>query len=219
MRLYIALLFVLMGTLVSGQAVARTTQNQSQSQSQHTQTAQQIFNELAKTTLMRANFQQKKQLPNTNKTFVSSGKVVFAKNQGVLWQISSPVKADLIMTAKNMVQKTANTQSRISLEQNQHASTATVFLGLMSGDSKTLNDNFSIKSAKYTAQSWQIALSPKSATMKKLFNDIQIDGGKNINKIIIKDKSQGTTTITFSGHQHSTGTLSDSENALFKLAN
>lgn len=215
MRLYIALLFVLMGTLVSGQALARTTQNQNQ----HTQTAQQIFNELAKTTLMRANFQQKKQLPNTNKTFVSSGKVVFAKNQGVLWQISSPVKADLIMTAKNMVQKTANTQSRISLEQNQHASTATVFLGLMSGDSKTLNDNFSIKSAKYTAQSWQIALSPKSATMKKLFNDIQIDGGKNINKIIIKDKSQGTTTITFSGHQHSTGTLSDSENALFKLAN
>jgi hypothetical protein len=215
MRLYIALLFVLMGTLVSGQALARTTQNQNQ----HTQAAQQIFNELAKTTLMRANFQQKKQLPNTNKTFVSSGKVVFAKNQGVLWQISSPVKADLIMTAKNMVQKTANTQSRISLEQNQHASTATVFLGLMSGDSKTLNDNFSIKSAKYTAQSWQIALSPKSATMKKLFNDIQIDGGKNINKIIIKDKSQGTTTITFSGHQHSTGTLSDSENALFKLAN
>ncbi len=215
MRLYIALLFVLMGTLVSGQALARTTQNQNQ----HTQAAQQIFNELAKTTLMRANFQQKKQLPNTNKTFVSSGKVVFAKNQGVLWQISSPVKADLIMTAKNMVQKTANTQSRISLEQNQHASTATVFLGLMSGDSKTLNDNFSIKSAKYTAQSWQIALSPKSATMKKLFNDIQIDGAKNINKIIIKDKSQGTTTITFSGHQHSTGTLSDSENALFKLAN
>ena len=208
MRLYIALLFVLMGTLVSGQVVARTTQNQSQ----HTQTAQQIFNELAKTTLMRANFQQKKQLPNTNKTFVSSGKVVFAKNQGVLWQISSPVKADLIMTAKNMVQKTANTQSKISLEQNQHASTATVFLGLMSG-------NFSIKSAKYTAQSWQIALSPKSTTMKKLFNDVQIDGGKNINKIIIKDKSQGTTTITFSGHQHSTGTLSDSENALFKLAN
>lgn len=215
MKLYIALLFVLMGTLVSGQALARTTQNQNQ----HTQAAQQIFNELAKTTLMRANFQQKKQLPNTNKTFVSSGKVVFAKNQGVLWQIASPVKADLIMTPKNMVQKTANTQSRISLEQNQHASTATVFLGLMSGDSKTLNDNFSIKSAKYTAQSWQIALSPKSATMKKLFNDIQIDGGKNINKIIIKDKSQGTTTITFSGHQHSTGTLSDSENALFKLAN
>lgn len=215
MRLYIALLFVLMGTLVSGQAVARTTQNQNQ----HTQTAQQIFNELAKTTLMRANFQQKKQLPNTNKTFVSSGKVVFAKNQGVLWQISSPVKADLIMTAKNMVQKTANTQSRISLEQNQHASTATVFLGLMSGNSKTLNDNFSIKSAKYTAQSWQIALSPKSTTMKKLFNDVQIDGGKNINKIIIKDKSQGITTITFSGHQHSTGNLSDSENALFKLAN
>ncbi len=215
MRLYIALLFVLMGTLVSGQALARTTQNQNQ----HTQAAQQTVNELAKTTHMQANIQQKKQLPNTNKTFVSSGKVVFAKNQGVLWQISSPVKADLIMTAKNMVQKTANTQSRISLEQNQHASTATVFLGLMSGDSKTLNDNFSIKSAKYTAQSWQIALSPKSATMKKLFNDIQIDGGKNINKIIIKDKSQGTTTITFSGHQHSTGTLSDSENALFKLAN
>ena len=215
MRLYIALLFVLMGALVSGQAMARTTQNQSQ----HTQTAQQIFNELAKTTLMRANFQQKKQLPNTNKTFVSSGKIVFAKNQGVLWQIASPVKADLIMTPKNMVQKTANTQSRVSLEQNQHASTATVFLGLMSGNSKTLNDNFTIKSAKYTAQSWQIALSPKSATMKKLFHDIQIDGAKNINKIIIKDKSQGTTTITFSGHQHSTGTLSDSENALFKLAN
>ncbi len=215
MKLYIALLFVLMGTLVSGQAVARTTQNQAQ----HTQTAQQIFNELAKTTLLRANFQQKKQLPNTNKTFVSSGKIVFAKNQGVLWQIASPVKADLIMTPKNMVQKTANTQSRVSLEQNQHASTATVFLGLMSGNSKTLNDNFTIKSANYTAQSWQIALSPKSTTMKKLFNDVQIDGGKNINKIIIKDKSQGITTITFSGHQHSTGTLSDSENALFKLAN
>lgn len=214
MQLYLRMLFLLMGVLLSGSALANSAPNVAQ----HTQTAQKIFNELAKTNVMRANFKQKKQLSGTGKTFVSSGHLVFAKHQGVLWQITSPVKADLIMTSKNMVQKTANTQSKVSLEQNQHASVATVFLGLMSGNSKTLNDNFNIKTAKHTAQSWQIALSPKSATMKKLFADVQIDGNKNINKIIIKDKTGATTTINFDGHQHSTSGLSDSENALFKLA-
>ena len=61
----------------------------------------QVFAQLGATPVVRAQFEQQKKLASLNKTYVSKGTVLFSKNQGVLWQIQSPVKADLSVVVTN----------------------------------------------------------------------------------------------------------------------
>lgn len=187
-------------------------------QAQQSQAIGQIFQQLSQHAVVRAKFTQQKKLPNLAKTFQSSGQILFAKNQGVLWQISAPVQADLIMTQRALVQKTANTQSKINLEQNQYAGVAHLFLQLMAGNQTAFTQNFNIHQANYSAQGWQLQLSPKSSTMKKLFEQVEISGKSDVNKIVITEKNKGQTTILFNQHQHSPVQLTGTEHALFQLA-
>ena len=129
----------------------------------------QVFSQLAATPVVRANFEQQKKLASLNKTYVSKGEVLFSKNQGVLWQIQSPVKADLIVTPRKLVQKTQRTSSQIAVDKTPYGSVATMFLQLMSGNETALAKNFNVVSANYSPAQWNVVLTPKSSLFKKLF--------------------------------------------------
>lgn len=75
----------------------------------------QIFQQLAQTPIVRADFEQQKKLPSLNKTFVSNGSLLFAKSYGVAWQIKRPVQADLIVTPTKLVQKPSEHLARFKL--------------------------------------------------------------------------------------------------------
>lgn len=182
------------------------------------QQVQSIFQQLAKQNMVRADFTQQKKLANSQRSFNSSGQIVFAKQTGVLWQIKNPVQADLIMTQTAIVQKTANTQSKIRLDQNQYAGIANVFLQLMSGNETALKQNFEILNVSQTGQNWQISLKPKSAMMQKLFAKIDVSGGQFVQKMTVYEKNNGSTTIQFSSQKTTPNQLSGQENALFQLA-
>ncbi|OEY93630.1 LolA family protein [Acinetobacter qingfengensis] len=185
------------------------------------QQAQRVFTQLASQSMVRANFIQQKQIASVNKIFKSTGQVVFAKNVGVLWNIQSPVQADLIMTEYALVQKTANTQNKITLDKSQYAAVANVFLQLMSGNQKTLLQNFDLQSVQMgqgAMATWQIRLTPKSAMLKKLFQQVEASGGQYVQRIVIHEKSNSITTIQFNQQRNQPQQLSSSENALFQLA-
>ena len=136
----------------------------------------QIFGQLSETPTVRANFEQQKKLASMNKTFVSKGTVLFSKSQGVIWKIQNPVKADLIVTPRKLVQKTQRTYSQIEIDKSPYGSVATMFLQLMSGNEAALAKNFNIVSASYTPVQWNVALTPKSSLFKKLFVRVDAQG-------------------------------------------
>ena len=82
----------------------------------------QVFAQLGAMPVVRAQFEQQKKLAALKKTYVSKGTVLFSKNQGVLWQIQSPVKADLVVTARKLVQKTQRTSSQIEVDKTPYGS-------------------------------------------------------------------------------------------------
>lgn len=178
----------------------------------------QIFSQLSSTPVVRANFEQHKKLASLNKTYVSKGTVVFTKNGGVLWQIQSPVKADLIVTAKKLVQKTQRTYSQIEVDKTPYGSVATMFLQLMSGNEMALAKNFNVVSANYTPTKWNISLTPKSSLFKKLFIKVDAQGQRYVDQITIQEQANNSTTIRFSQQTSQPQTLTAPENALFQLA-
>ena len=178
----------------------------------------QIFSQLSSTPVVRANFEQHKKLASINKTYVSKGNVVFTKQSGVLWQIQSPVKADLIVSPKKLVQKTQRTYSQIEVDKTPYGSVATMFLQLMSGNEAALAKNFNVVSANYTPTSWNVSLTPKSSLFKKLFVKVDAQGGRYVDRIVIHEQANNSTTIRFSQQTAQPQTLTANENALFQLA-
>ena len=178
----------------------------------------QIFTQLAATPIVRAQFEQQKKLASLNKTFVSKGTVLFSKSQGVIWNIQSPVKADLIVTPYKLVQKTQRTYSQIEIDKSPYGSVATMFLQLMSGNETALAKNFNIVSASYSPAQWNVALTPKSSLFKKLFVRVDAQGQRYVDRIVLSEQANNTTTIRFSQQTTQPQTLTAEENALFQLA-
>lgn len=178
----------------------------------------QIFKQLSATPLVRANFQQQKKLASINKTFVSNGTVLFSKQQGVLWQIQRPVQASLIVTPKKLVQKTQRTFSQIEIDKSPYGSVATMFLQLMSGNETALAKNFNVVSSSYTPTQWSVRLTPKSSLFKKLFVQVNAQGQRYVDRIVMTEKDNNATTILFSQHKAQPLTLTATEDELFKLA-
>ena len=190
------------------------------SQPVHAQNPQlkQIFSQLSETPTVRANFEQQKKLASMNKTFVSKGTVLFSKSQGVIWKIQNPVKADLIVTPRKLVQKTQRTYSQIEIDKSPYGSVATMFLQLMSGNEAALAKNLNIVSASYSPAQWTVALTPKSSLFKKLFVRVDAQGQRYVDRIVIREKANNSTSIRFSQQTTQPQTLTAEENALFQLA-
>ena len=186
-------------------------------QAQNTE-LKQIFSQLGAVPVVRANFEQQKKLALLNKTYVSKGEVLFSKNQGVLWQIQSPVKADLVVTPRKLVQKTQRTSSQIEVDKTPYGSVATMFLQLMSGNEAALAKNFNVVSATYSPAQWNVVLTPKSSLFKKLFVRVDAQGQRYVNRIAIQEKANNSTVIRFSQQTAQPQTLTAAENALFQLA-
>lgn len=186
--------------------------------SANTEQVSSIFKQLSKSDIVRADFEQQKKLASLNKTFTSNGALTFAKANGVLWQIKRPVQADLIVTQKKLVQKTQRTYSQIQIDQSPYSSVATLFLQLMSGDEKALAKNFNVVSADYRPTGWNVALTPKSGLFKKLFVRIDAQGQQYVNKIVIQEQGNNSTTILFRNQNTQPNQLTAAEDALFQLA-
>jgi len=186
--------------------------------SANTEQVSSIFKQLSKSDIVRADFEQQKKLASLNKTFTSNGALTFAKANGVLWQIKRPVQADLIVTQKKLVQKTQRTYSQIQIDQSPYSSVATLFLQLMSGDEKALAKNFNVVSADYRPTGWSVALTPKSGLFKKLFVRIDAQGQQYVNKIVIQEQGNNSTTILFRNQNTQPNQLTAAEDALFQLA-
>ncbi|ELN4659238.1 outer membrane lipoprotein carrier protein LolA, partial [Escherichia coli] len=178
----------------------------------------QVFAQLGATPVVRAQFEQQKKLAALNKTYVSKGTVLFSKNQGVLWQIQSPVKADLVVTPRKLVQKTQRTSSQIEVDKTPYGSIATMFLQLMSGNEAALAKNFNVVSANYSPTQWNVSLTPKSSLFKKLFVQVDAQGQRYVDRITILEQANNRTVIRFSQQTAQPQTLTAAENALFQLA-
>ena len=178
----------------------------------------QVFEQLGSTPIVRAQFEQQKKLTSLNKTYVSKGVVLFSKSQGVLWQIQSPVKADLVVTPHKLVQKTLRTSSQIEINKTPYGSVATMFLQLMSGNEAALNKNFHVVSASHSPTQWNVSLTPKSSLFKKLFVRVDAQGQRYVDRILIEEQASNRTIINFSQQTSQPQTLTAAENELFQLA-
>lgn len=183
------------------------------------QALQQIFANLSQTKILHAQFNQQKKLQHLNRNYLSSGEVCFAREYGILWRLQQPVRANLIVGQTKIVQQTANTHSEIALQKSPYASVASVFLEIMAGNQKQLEENFTLISAQQlNSERWAIAMTPRTDVFAQLFTQVRLEGTQHIEQIILDEASGTQTVLQFSQHRSNNSNISADEHALFSLA-
>ncbi|MGC3962056.1 MAG: outer membrane lipoprotein carrier protein LolA [Rhodocyclaceae bacterium] len=155
---------------------------------------------LADAAVVRGDFEQQKTLAGFRKPAVSRGNFLIARDRGVLWVTTSPFSGSLRLTRNEIVARTGDQQTmRLSAsEQPGMQSVSRLLFGLLSGDLAPLADSFEIAGELRGAQGWQLALTPKTPALQKMFTRIDLEGDRYVRHVKLAESSGDSTDIRLS---------------------
>ncbi|TNV21911.1 outer membrane lipoprotein carrier protein LolA [Buttiauxella sp. B2] len=153
--------------------------------------------------VVRAKFQQERQISGMAQPLHSSGEVLIAKSKGLWWQQQHPFPMTLILDDSHMVQVMGSQAPQIiTADSNPQMFQFNHLLrALFQADRKVLDENFSSAFTDQGHGKWQLVLTPTVTPLDKLFSTITLQGDKYLNRIALNDLQGDFTEITFSDHR------------------
>ncbi|NMY39342.1 outer membrane lipoprotein carrier protein LolA [Pseudomonas sp. WS 5078] len=153
---------------------------------------QQLSEQLARHPVIHGDFIQEKHLRALPKPLTSTGTFVLAKDHGLLWQLKSPLQQDYRITALGIARR-EGTQWQMLPGKSAGAEQNRLFLAVLQGDSSGLQRDFDLQ-LHGQADHWSLTLTPRSLLLKQVFNHIDIQGGKLVQRIELHE-TQGDSTL------------------------
>lgn len=151
---------------------------------------------LSRPVVLRAEFTQTKTVAALTRPLVTSGRFVYARQQGILWKIEKPYRATYSLT-ENGVAEVDATGAVIKHGSGgagmQHVSR--IFRALFEPDFKLLEQYFT-PSATGDADRWDLALAPRGP-LKQVFKNAHVRGGRYVEEVRFDEANGDTLTIRF----------------------
>ncbi|HEY1846357.1 MAG TPA: outer membrane lipoprotein carrier protein LolA [Buttiauxella sp.] len=153
--------------------------------------------------VVRASFQQERQISGMAQPLHSSGEVLIAKSRGLWWQQLHPFPMTLILDDSHMAQVMGSQPPQvITADSNPQMFQFNHLLrALFQADRKVLDENFTSEFTDLGKGQWQLVLTPITTPLDKLFSTISLQGEKYLNRIELNDRQGDRTEITFSNHR------------------
>ncbi|MCT4712812.1 outer membrane lipoprotein carrier protein LolA [Enterobacteriaceae bacterium H11S18] len=167
--------------------------------------------------VVRADFQQERQISGMAHPLHSRGKVLIAKSKGLWWQQQHPFPMTLILDDSHMVQVMGSQAPQvITADSNPQMFQFNHLLrALFQADRKVLDENFSSRFSDLGKGQWQLVLTPTTSPLDKLFSTITLKGEKYLNAIELNDTQGDFTEITFSNQRPEPRKLTPEEQQRF----
>ncbi|MGK9049227.1 outer membrane lipoprotein carrier protein LolA [Stutzerimonas chloritidismutans] len=152
----------------------------------------QLAEQLSGPAVVRGDFIQEKHLRALPQPLTSHGQFALSRDHGLLWLLQQPIRQDYRITPERIARRSENGWQAVdpqggSARQNQ------LFLAVLSGDTQALQRDFQLElSGEATA--WRLQLTPRSALLKQIFADINIQGGETVTQIELHE-AQGDRTL------------------------
>jgi len=152
----------------------------------------QLAEQLSGPAVVRGDFIQEKHLRALPQPLTSHGQFALSRDHGLLWLLQQPIRQDYRITPEGIARRSENGWQAVdpqggSARQNQ------LFLAVLSGDTQALQRDFQLElSGEATA--WRLQLTPRSALLKQIFADINIQGGETVAQIELHE-TQGDRTL------------------------
>jgi hypothetical protein len=174
-----------------------------------------ISAQLAKSPLLRADFLQERKLRVLTRSLASQGRLLFVSGQGVLWQVTAPQPAALVIKPGEVIDFTDGKARPLAIGESPVFHTLVqVFLAALSGDLEGLAETFELAPAR-SEQGWHLALTPKASDLAALITSIELGGNQFVEEILIAEASGDSTLIRISDFRTEPVALDDQEKAYF----
>lgn len=164
--------------------------------------------QLAEPAVVKGPFIQEKHLRALPQPLLSKGQFVLARDLGLLWLLQTPIKQDYRLDAQGIARRDAGGWQRLpgksaGAEQNR------LFFAVLQGDSSGLQRDFELN-LQGDARHWQLRLTPRSLLLKQVFQHIDIDGGRFVERIQMLE-TQGDRTVLRMPASNSASQLNNTE--------
>ncbi|EFI1438804.1 outer membrane lipoprotein carrier protein LolA [Escherichia coli] len=167
--------------------------------------------------VIRAHFDQTRTIKDLSQPLRSQGQMLIARDQGLLWDQTSPFPMQLLLDDKRMVQVINGQPPQIITAENnpQMFQFNHLLRALFQADRKVLEQNFRVEFADKGEGRWTLRLTPTTTPLDKIFNTIDLAGKTYLESIQLNDKQGDRTDIALTQHQLTPAQLTDDERQRF----
>ncbi|MEZ7795911.1 outer membrane lipoprotein carrier protein LolA [Citrobacter pasteurii] len=167
--------------------------------------------------VVRAHFDQTRTIKDLPQPLRSQGKMLIARDQGLLWDQTAPFPMQLLLDDKRMVQvingqppQTITAENNPQMFQFNH-----LLRALFQADRKVLEQNFRVAFTDVGEGRWTLRLTPITTPLDKIFATIDLAGKTYLESIQLNDKQGDRTDIALSQHQLTPAQLTNDERQRF----
>ncbi len=142
--------------------------------------------QLRATPVVRGHFVQQKFLRSLPQPLTSRGDFTLATGHGLLWLLRSPIVQDLRIRADGIARRGPDGAWQALPQHTGAGRENRLFLSVLAGDTSGLRENFDL-TLTGDAGAWQLMLQPRSLLLRQIFDNIQINGGKLVDRIELRE--------------------------------
>jgi hypothetical protein len=166
--------------------------------------------------VVRAHFEQRKNIAGLSKPILSSGEFLYASDRGVYWHSTKPFDMTYLVTAKGVTRREEG-QLDVELKADDHPAIrgfSTIFLAMFSGELGGLERSFE---AHFSGDlsSWVIGLKATDPDVKRFIAAIVLSGGDAVQEVELYEGNGDSTLITFTDTATKPPTLTAEEQSRF----
>ena len=167
--------------------------------------------------VIRAHFDQTRTIKDLPQPLRSQGQMLIARDQGLLWDQTSPFPMQLLLDDKRMVQVINGQPPQIITAENnpQMFQFNHLLRALFQADRKVLEQNFRVEFADKGEGRWTLRLTPTTTPLDKIFNTIDLAEQTYLESIQLNDKQGDRTDIALTQHLLTPAQLTDDERQRF----
>lgn len=177
--------------------------------------AAQIAARIEQHPVLRASFEQEKQMAALKRPLLTAGKLTLSRQHGVLWQIERPYRMSYVLAETRIVEIDASGQRRErgGKEVPGLAQVGRVFRAMLGGKLDVLRETFEV-TVSGDLQKWQVKLKPLQAAVAQYLLAMELSGSEFVEGVTLIEAGGDTTQIRF---RNSSGAqaLKDDERQVF----
>ncbi|HBL6922742.1 TPA: outer membrane lipoprotein carrier protein LolA [Citrobacter koseri] len=167
--------------------------------------------------VVRAHFDQTRTIKDLPQPLQSQGRMLIARDQGLLWDQTAPFPMQLLLDDKRMVQVINGQPPQVITAENnpQMFQFNHLLRALFQADRSVLEQNFRVDFADKGEGCWTLRLTPITTPLDKIFATIDLAGQTYLESIQLNDKQGDRTDIALTQHQLTPAQLTDDERQRF----
>jgi len=159
---------------------------------------QAIHQTLSQHQSVKGNFTQSRQSPDFNAALLSSGRFIYLNEQGLYWEVSQPFFVANTFEEGAITQwespgVPSDDQDSRNTSTMQH--TGSIVISILQGKFASLEKHFTLQTQYSDSENWTLTLLPKVKLAKKSLKQITLEGGQQLEKIVIETPGNDLTVI------------------------